>query len=289
MKHRHLLFLFSLPVVVGFGPFKCSDEAVTWRSNTFKTRDLSREPAETRLPKSLWEKIEDLGRSGAAEGGGKAGGHGGGGGGGGHGEAAPTAEHGGGGEGHGDKESHKANVATAFAPLKVYLVEKNPGILRDGHTEIDFGPGGGEIDLRDLVEPHNGSFYFIAEFLPDVKDIKRNVFFLSGAKQRKIDGQVYGAGCKSYLNVSTAFEKAAQTTGFLVNTTEGRHIAALAGTYFFAASHEGKLHLASLTIKDDGHRELQCPPLKEPGEAAETHEDGAHGDEHHDESAAHGH
>ena len=47
--------------------------------------------------------------------------------------------------------------------------------------------------------------------------------------------------------------------GLLLNTTDGRHVSALAGTYFFAAVHDGKLHLASLVIKDSLRQDLMCP------------------------------
>jgi hypothetical protein len=272
-------FLLSmLPLLAAFGPFKCSEEESSWRSSSFTARDLSRAPSDVRLPRELWEKIEELGRFDGG-GGAKGGGHGaaapaehgaapaae-------HGAAAPAGEHGGGG-GHdaGGSSEHKPGVATVFAPLRVYLTEKNPGILRDGNTKIEFGPGGGEIDFRDLVEDHNGSFYFIAEFVPDLKDAPVSVFFMSNGIERKIGAETFGAGCKSYFNISTAFDKALKGTGFLVNTTEGRHVAALAGNYFFAAPHEGKLYLASLTIKDSGHKSWQCK--RDPAQKPASHED----------------
>ena len=255
---KKLLLLGLAPVLLAFGPFHCTSEETSWRSHSFVTRDLSRAPAEVRLPRELWEKIEDLGRGGEAAGKG--------GGGGGHEGGAAPAE-----GGHGGGSEHKSNVATVFASLKVYLIEKNPGILRDGNTKIEFGPGGGEIDFRDFVEAHNGSFYFTAEFMPDLKDAVQSVYFMSNGVERKIGSETYGAGCDTYFNISNAFDKALKGTGFLVNTTEGRHIAALAGNYFFAASHEGKLYLASLTIKDSTRKSWQCK--RDPAQKAASHED----------------
>jgi hypothetical protein len=150
-------------------------------------------------------------------------------------------------------------LPSVFSPVRVYLVEKNQGILTKGHTEIILPAGGGEIDLNEFVQPKNGSFYFTAEFLPNLAKAERRVFFLSGAPERDLQGESFGAGCRTYFDVSSVFNKTVAREGFLVNTTDGRHISALAGTYFFAAAHEGKLYLASLIVKDSVRRKLQCP------------------------------
>jgi hypothetical protein len=49
-----------------------------------------------------------------------------------------------------------------------------------------------------------------------------------------------------------------KTPGFLVNTTDGRHVGALAGTYFFVGFEDGKLRIASLVVSDTRFRSLQC-------------------------------
>jgi hypothetical protein len=46
--------------------------------------------------------------------------------------------------------------------------------------------------------------------------------------------------------------------GFLLNTSDQRDVSALVGTYVFVSTVSGKLHMATLIIKDDMHRALQC-------------------------------
>ena len=247
-----VLILFT-PLLLAFGPAACqSKEPTSWKSFTFKKVDLSRAPSEVRLPKELMEKVTEMGDAPAGGGEGKKEGGGEGG------EKKPAEKPAA--EGAKEPGPAKPPQPTVFAPLRVYLIEKNAGILQNGNTQIDFGPGGGEIDFRDFVDPHNGSFYFVADFMPELEDAVRNVYYLSRAEKRKIGKDTFGAGCDSYFNVTTAFTKALKGNGFLVNTTAGRHISALAGSYFFTAAAKGKLYLASLTIKDSADHKLQCPP-----------------------------
>jgi len=210
----------------------CRKEAPSWRDHAFNTEDMSRSAVQAHLPQSLWEKI-----TGLVGGAGGEGGHGG---------------------GESSRGLLRGPLPSVFAPLRVFLVEKNRGILTRGHTEIVYPAGGGELDLSSFVLPKNGSFYFAVEFLPDVEKVDRKVYYLSGAPVRALDGEKYGAGCRSYFDVSGAFQKAMSKEGFLVNTSAGRHVSALAGVFFFAAAVEGKLYLASLTIKDSARRNLHC-------------------------------
>ncbi len=226
----------------------CRDDSPTWKNHTFTAHDQSRSAASAELPRGLWEKITVLVHEGGAGGS----------------SAAPPeggGEHGGGGgaSSGGGSTRRFGQLPSVFSPIRVYLVEKNQGILIKGHTEIILPAGGGEIDLNEFVQAKNGSFYFVAEFLPNLEKVERKVFFLSGARERELGGERFGAGCNTYFDVSSAFNKASSRDGFLVNTTDGRHISALAGTFFFAAAHEGKLYLASLTVKDSVRRKLQCP------------------------------
>lgn len=251
-----------------------------WKKNEFAKHEVARGPDDIELPLLLWQRIEAV-YTGAEVVGGEAkkageGGHGEG-----HGDAhgdahaqgheAPAAGHeGGGGGGHeggggggehgeaGGSSGH-TSLPSEFSPIKVYLIEKNRGILRRQNHEFSFGPGGGEIDLRDIVEPKRGSFYFAVEFMPDAPpEAEQKVFFLSNGIRRKRGHEVIGNGCNTYFDVTSAFKKAMSGHGFLLNTTDQRHVSALAGTFFFAVKHEDKLHLAQLTIRDSGQRALQC-------------------------------
>ena len=205
----------------------CKEETPSWKKHAFSTHDMSRTSSESYLPRSLFEKMTKLLDV----------------------EGKKTAP-------------GKGPLPSVFAPLKVYLVEKNRGILTHGHTEVIFPAGGGELDLHDFVLAKNGSFFFAAEFMPDLPPTDRHVFFLSHAEERRLGGETFGGGCHSYFDVSSAFNKAMKTDGYLVNTSEGRHVSALAGTFYFAAVRDEKLYLASLTIKDSGYPKLQCASIK---------------------------
>ena len=179
--------------------------------------------------------------------------------------AAPAAEGGEGASGPGASkgtELEKGVLPTEFAPLRVYLVEKNRGVLHGINYEIVFGPGGGELDLQDFVENRKGSFYFAVEFMPDVPiekgSLNRKIFFLSNSLRRHNQSETIGNGCHNYYDITTSFEAAMKGNGYPLNTTDLRHVSALAGTFFFALKNEGKLSIAQLTIKDSSHRGLQC-------------------------------
>jgi hypothetical protein len=234
IKISLLLALIGIAFVSG-----CKKEDPEWKTRAYTKVDLSRSDPQALLPRTLWRRIVLLLKNAqlAAVG-------------------LPETE-----------EVEKAAdgsivkhdpVPSVFVPLRVFLIERNRGILVKGDSEILFSGGGGEIDLADFVNDKNGSFYLAIEFAPEFENVKRHVFYLSGAKARRDQGETLGAGCNTYYNVTTAFEKAMEGKGILVNASGGRHTSALAGTFFFAAAHEGKLHLAALKIKDSAHRQYLC-------------------------------
>lgn len=276
--------------------FVACDKTPEWKKNSFTNREVTRAADDVELPPLLWKRIEavftgahvsgdELASKGAASGaragshheaqGNSAGAHGAeaasevgeatghqeesGHGASGGGEAASGGEHGGGGHGGGGGIESHISLPTEFAPLKVYLIEKNRGILQRQNVSIEFGPGGGELDLRDLVQNKSGSFRLAVEFLADAPpEAVRKVFYLSNSVRRKRGSEVIGNGCNRYYDITSVFTKAMKSKGLLLNTTDQRHVSALAGTYFFAVKHEGKLNLAQLTIRDSGQRALHC-------------------------------
>jgi hypothetical protein len=233
------------------GGLTACEKEPDWRKGDFSIRSLKGN-IDVDLPANLLNQI--VGLLPAPGSGGEKGGHGGG-------------EHGGGGpEAAGaEREASAAKsrlqlaaLPSEFSPLKIYLVAKNRGILGRENIQINFEPGGGELDLQDYVAAKNGSFYFVTEFMPNLEKATRKVFFLSNSVVRKIDGEKIGSGCDSYFDVSKFFADSMKLRGILVNTTRARHVSALVGTYFFAAVNEGKLYLARLTVRDSVERSLQC-------------------------------
>ncbi len=152
----------------------------------------------------------------------------------------------------------KDGVQTEFMAVKVFLIEKNRGALGGRNHELLFGEGGGELDLKDFASERSGTFLIAFEAALDGEGTGPRVFYLSNAVRRHLERESVGAGCKGYYEITSFFSKAMKTGGFQVNTTAGRHVSALAGTYFFAIPRGEKLHLAQVTVKDSRYRPLHC-------------------------------
>jgi hypothetical protein len=224
----------ALGSIVLLAGFSACERAEILSSHEFEKHELVSDPEKVELPEGLWQKLTSLlVKQKMVE----------------SGEKAATSA---------DNATADETLPTEFEPLKVFLIEKNHGILGGHDHEFEFAAGGGAIDLNDVVQDLRGSFYFKVEFMPDVELTESKVYYLSDALVRRRRSEKVGAGCNVYFDVSTAFAKAKQD-GFLLNTSEQRHISAMAGTYFFAALYEQKLHLASLTITDSHNRDLLCP------------------------------
>ncbi|HVK61214.1 MAG TPA: hypothetical protein VM432_06670 [Bdellovibrionales bacterium] len=214
-----LLAIASL-LLSGFGPCK-KEEAK--EEHIYQVIEISRQPADIMLPNSLWEKLQSVG---AIE---------------------PTGV------------QKKTDPLTEFAPITMYMVEKNEGILGGRDLEIRFPPGGGEIDLADFVQPLKGSFRVSFKFVPELEKPARGVFFLGSTKPRKIGSETVGVECNKYFDVTSAVGSTEHGDGILVNTTDRRHVSALSGTYFFAATgNDKKVRIASVIIRDRNSRDLEC-------------------------------
>lgn len=223
------VLLVGLSLISLSGLSGCKEKTPAWKQHAFTTQDMSRSAVESYLPRTLFSRITALlepSRPGLK----------------------PPDE----------LMNRKGPLPSVFTPIRVFLVEKNRGILTQGHTEIVYPAGGGELDLSQFVLTKKGSFYFAVDFLPDLPAEERHIYFLSHGKARTIDGEKYGAGCNVYFDITSSFNKSMSSEGFLVNTSDGRHVSALAGTFYFAAVREGKLLLASLTVKDSKQRKWQC-------------------------------
>lgn len=230
--------LAALTVLTGVGG--CDDER-GWKKAHLTSFDLSRAPSNAELPAALWKRIEGLLHESE------------------QGPMQPSSEQDG--TGPVNHSFWKMNtLPTEFAPLSVYLLEKNKGLLKHGSVKLKFAAGGGELNLDEYIEPLRGSFYFMVDFLPERTEVKKHVYFLSNSIRREMGTEALGSGCHTYYDISSAFRSAVENGGFLLNTTDSRHISALAGTYFFAAVHAKKLYLAQLTVKSSSRRDLQCRP-----------------------------
>ena len=221
--------ILALALVASAG---CKKEA-SWKTATYTDVSVKPQSSEVKIPASLWEKLLALVAPAKTPG-------------------KPTPEK------EGAKEKEAATPETSLEPLKVYLVERNKGVLKGQNIALSFVSGGGELNLPDYTANLRGSYYIAFEFMPDVENLDTKVFFVSNSVIRKVGGNVLGTGCDTYFDLTKRFANAMKQDGFLVNTSDQRDVSALAGTYVFAAVVDGKLHMSTLVISDDVHRALQC-------------------------------
>jgi hypothetical protein len=146
-----------------------------------------------------------------------------------------------------------------FGDVTVYLVEKNPDIIHGEAVKIKFPRGGGVIDLAQYVSTQAGS-YFVGFDVPDFQDATdKKVIFLSDAKKRKVDGEVLGAGCNQYLDITNKFMKSMQTgVGIKVNTTRERDVTVLGGKFILSAKKADGVHITQVSFTDSRYKNLFC-------------------------------
>lgn len=211
-------------------------KTVGYHVEEFKEIKIEDLPDEVKVPSKAWDLLEF--KSASSEG---------------HHEA--KAE--GGGEGH--KEGGGASSKEViFAPVTVFLVQKNEGIVNNEAIKIELPKGGGDIDLSQYLTGNNGSFYVGFEFPDFVESTAQRVLFVSHARKRKLDDQIYGAGCNQILDITNKYMLAMKGEGLKVNTTRERHLSTIGGTFLFSAQKAGSTLVAQVTFKDSKHQNLFC-------------------------------
>lgn len=215
-----------------------------WKMRTYVQRNSGNVVGELPLPEALWKRLIDperplknfLGNSTEAK------------------TVSPE-----------DKEKENASaivksiVETDLRPIAVYLAEQSHGVLGGRNHKIQFGPGGGEIDLRDFVQEDRGAFRIVFDFAPELDPkVAKRVWYLSNARKRRLGADTVGAGCATYMDISTVVGKSLKEEGLLVAIGDGRHVSALAGTFFFSTKNGSRIEVSRVTIYDSSKRALHC-------------------------------
>ncbi|QLY26117.1 hypothetical protein [Bdellovibrio sp. KM01] len=235
MNQPFVLFILSALVIVS----GCT-KTPGYHREEYKTIKFEDVPPDLKIPTKAWDMLSFKAVESA------------------HGEHAAAGGEGGhgGGEGEGKKESGSKEIV--FADVSVFLVDKNPGILKDEALKFELPRGGGEIDLSQYLNNRQGSFYVGFEF-PSFTEAKQSkVLFVSHARKRKLGDSVYGAGCNQILDITTKFNLAMQGEGLKVNTTRERHISVLGGTFLFSAEKGDTIYVAQVSFVDPEHANLFC-------------------------------
>jgi hypothetical protein len=146
-----------------------------------------------------------------------------------------------------------------FTTISVKLWEKTPGVLKNDRYTIQMPVGGGEIDLSQYTTGKKGTFFVDFRIDDDLENENLEVYFVSKGRKRKIDGQIWGAGCKKILDISNFFKSTIHKGLFSVNTTDSRHLTVLGGHFVFAAHVRRQIRTAQITFKDSQKPEYFCP------------------------------
>lgn len=206
-------------------------------------------PAEVKIPVALWDEIEGKHGHEAAGAAHEASGGGGGGGG----------EHGGGSGEAAGGEAEGADGGALFAPVDVILKEKNKGVLSNPEIHIRLPRGGGEIDLSRFMGSTAGSFFVNFEFPENEEGSAPRVWFVSRARKRRIDREIWGAGCNKYFEITSGLAKMIKKEGGLkANTTRQRHLSVLGGTFLFNFKKDSQSYLTQVTFIDANSKQLFC-------------------------------
>lgn len=145
-----------------------------------------------------------------------------------------------------------------FSEIHVFLVQKNPGIIQDEAVKISLPKGGGTLDLAQYVNPQRGTFYVGFEFPSFEGSSETKVIFVSGARKRKIGGQIFGAGCNQFFDITERFFKEMKSEGIKVNTFQERYLSVLGGTFLFSAKKDKEVHVAQVSFRHSGFSPLFC-------------------------------
>ncbi|MNJ99714.1 hypothetical protein D3C87_174950 [compost metagenome] len=172
-------------------------------------------------------------------------------------EGKSTAAH-----GSSEEQSPEASSVLAkefvFSEVTVFLVEKNPGVLKRPAYKISLPRGGGEIDLDHYMGISPGSFFVGFEYPEFVDAQDKKVLFVSQAKKRKIDDIVYGLGCNQFVDITSKFFEAMKREGLKVNTTRDRHLSVLGGHFLFSAQKNNTVYVSQVSFTDSNKTNLFC-------------------------------
>ncbi len=148
-----------------------------------------------------------------------------------------------------------------YGPLQIKFSQKSPGVLKEGNVIFEFASGGGEIDLSQVVSGQQGTF-FISFDMPGVDNIiNRRAFLISRSRQRKVEGEVIGSGCKTLLDLSSSLGQLNFKEQLKLNTTRERHVSLVAGHFVFLVETDKSWIISQASFYDSKRQDLICPEL----------------------------
>lgn len=145
-----------------------------------------------------------------------------------------------------------------FVPISVKFVEKTFGVLKHSRMKFNFEEGGGAVDLDQYVNSINGSFELSFELNhPEpVEDL--NVIFINKSRKRRLDGEVWGLPCQSYVDLSDFYKLEMSQKKLLLNTYKLRFLNLILGDYIFSYKKDGKSFISRVSFTTSQNKNLQC-------------------------------
>lgn len=154
-----------------------------------------------------------------------------------------------------------------YSSVKVFMNEKNKSVLKQPVVALEFPRGGGEIDLAKYMGTKAGTFFLNFELPGFDTTLSKKVFFVSQSRQRKVEGEVLGTGCRKILDISTEFFKQVKQSGIKINTTRNRQDSILGGHMIFVGETEKNWLFSQVTFFDSARMDLFCKGFRLTAEA----------------------
>lgn len=156
-------------------------------------------------------------------------------------------------------EPEKQAIKRSLMNVAVELNQQRKGALIED-TRILTPLGGGVIDLADFITPIRGSFDLKVEVEREdkVATPPSKVFFISRAKVRSIDGQMFGSGCGKWMDITRYFNRAMTGRGLALYTAAQRYLSVIGGTFLLVTFDKAALHVGSVTFVDNRFSDFLC-------------------------------
>ncbi len=155
-------------------------------------------------------------------------------------------------------ESSSVEPVYLFHPLEVVVASNHSEAVPTSHKFV-FANGGGRIDLKPILKGQ-GSFYF---YFPEEQFLKlpdlESLYFISDFPKTFIDGESFGLGCASWVDLKSKFLQFTKPEKTILNTTDQRYLFVAAGYYVFVFRKGNQSYLTHLYLTDSNYESMKCP------------------------------
>lgn len=157
-----------------------------------------------------------------------------------------------------DEKEEKKDTLIVWVPVEVSFLAKVSGILTHESVQYNLPRGGGALDLAKITSGDKGSFFLKFNLYEFSNTSSVKVYFVSNAKKRRVDGEIFGAGCNVYFDITKAFQRDNSDQGIKFNITDNRHVSALSGHFIFVQTDKDKVYLSQVEFNDSQNRDYLC-------------------------------